>query len=206
MNRPRSCTTVVASAAGLLFVGAILAGRSVAVAVLLALVVAATPRLIRGRRARALATARTRAFPAALELIVVATSAGLTPHQTIEVLARSGPCVLRPAFGDVVRRTQLGEPLADALSAVPMAVGPVAVAATDALALAQRHGSPLAVSVSVIADEAARQRRVASDAAARRLPVRLSFPLVVCVLPAFVLLAVAPAVLAALDSFHSPQW
>ena len=37
---------------------------------------------------------------------------------------------------------------------------------------------------------------------ARRLPVRLSFPLVVCTLPSFVLLAIAPAVLGALSTLQ----
>ena len=40
-------------------------------------------------------------------------------------------------------------------------------------------------------------RRRRAEEAARRLPVQLLFPLVLCVLPAFVLLAVVPLLLAA---------
>ena len=49
-------------------------------------------------------------------------------------------------------------------------------------------------------------RRRLDEAAARALPVKLSFPLVVCTLPSFVLLAIAPAVLAALSSLGNNAW
>jgi tight adherence protein C len=48
--------------------------------------------------------------------------------------------------------------------------------------------------------EAREARRRLEQAEARRLPVRLSFPLVLCTLPSFVLLAIVPAVIAALSS------
>ena len=49
-------------------------------------------------------------------------------------------------------------------------------------------------------------RRRQGEAAARRLPVRLSFPLVTCTLPSFVLLAIAPAILGAVSSLRgSPR-
>ena len=47
-------------------------------------------------------------------------------------------------------------------------------------------------------------RRRLGEAAARRLPVHLSFPLVMCTLPSFVLLAIAPAVLGALSTLRAP--
>jgi hypothetical protein len=59
---------------------------------------------------------------------------------------------------------------------------------------------PLTPVLDRLTDEANAGRRRAGEAAARRLPVRLSFPLVVCTLPSFVLLAIAPAVLGALST------
>jgi tight adherence protein C len=146
------------------------------------------------------------ALPTALDLLVVATDAGLTPHQTMHVLATSGPHALRPVFLAVLRRSRCGESLADALDEIPRRVGPTAVAATDALAIAQRHGAPLRPALTVVTAEAARQRRTRSEAAARRLPVLLSFPLVCCILPAFLLVAIAPAVLSALGDITTTGW
>lgn len=145
-------------------------------------------------------------LPTALDLLVLATDAGLTPHQTMRLLSASGPPELRPIFATVVRRTERGESLADALEEIPRRIGPAAVAATDALAIAQRHGAPLRPVLLVITAEAARQRRAHADAAARRLPVLLSFPLVCCILPAFLLLAIVPAVLGALADVTTTGW
>ncbi len=158
----------------------------------------------RGERAHRQRIART--VPVALDLLVLAAEAGFTPHQAIALVHRTGPTTMRDAFGAVLGRTERGESLADALGELPRRLGPAAVAATDALALAQRHGAPMRDALTVIAAEAARQRRAASDAAARRLPVLLSFPLVCCVLPAFVLLGLAPSVLAALRSITRSGW
>jgi pilus assembly protein TadC len=41
-------------------------------------------------------------------------------------------------------------------------------------------------------------RRRAAETSARKLPVRLSFPLVLCILPAFIVLTVVPAIFGAL--------
>jgi tight adherence protein C len=54
-----------------------------------------------------------------------------------------------------------------------------------------------------LSTEARAARRRLDEADARKLPVRLSFPLVVCTLPSFILLAIAPAVIAALSSLGS---
>jgi pilus assembly protein TadC len=48
----------------------------------------------------------------------------------------------------------------------------------------------------------AHERRRQAEAAARALPVRLSFPLVLCLLPAFVLLGIVPAMVPALQGLH----
>ena len=74
------------------------------------------------------------------------------------------------------------------------------MALVSALGTAVRDGLPLAPVLDRLTDEANAERRRAGEAAARRLPVRLSFPLVACTLPSFVLLAIAPAVLGALST------
>ena len=70
------------------------------------------------------------------------------------------------------------------------------------MSAAVRDGLPLPPVLDRLTDEATTSRRRQGEAAARRLPVRLSFPLVVCTLPSFVLLAIAPAVLGALSTLR----
>jgi tight adherence protein C len=140
------------------------------------------------------------AMPSAIELLVMCIHAGLTPTQAVGELARLAPPPIRPGFQAVEQRLHRGAGLADALTALTGHCGPSALALVSALGTATRDGLPLAPVLDRLTDEANAGRRRAGEAAARRLPVRLSFPLVVCTLPSFVLLAIAPAVLGALST------
>jgi len=64
-----------------------------------------------------------------------------------------------------------------------------------ALARAMESGAPLADTVAAVADDQRRRRRWSAEAAARRAGVQAVAPLVICFLPAFVLLGVVPVVL-----------
>lgn len=147
-----------------------------------------------------------RHVPDVLELLTILLRAGLTTRQAIEFLAVHGPLPTRPAFADALGRIERGTAPADALAALPRHVGRDAQVAVDVIGHADRYGLALVPALEQLATEArnARQRRAEADA--RRLPVRLSFPLVTCTLPSFVLLAIAPAVLAALASLGDTQW
>ena len=68
----------------------------------------------------------------------------------------------------------------------------------DALRTSARLGTPAAPSLGRLATEVRADVRRRAEARARTVPVRLCFPLVVCVLPAFGLLTVVPVVLAGL--------
>ena len=130
------------------------------------------------------------ALPDLYELVIVGVRAGLTPAAAITVAERHVAPVLRPALAEVVHRLARGARLADALGALSEQVGPAAAGFADALAAADRYGLP----IEPVLD------RLAVDA--RTLPVRLAFPLVVCTLPAFVLLAIVPALLGALSTLR----
>lgn len=139
-------------------------------------------------------------MPDAVELMVVCLHAGLTPTQAIIELARLAPIAVRPAFAAVERRLHRGAGVTDALGQLSAECGASAAGLVIALGAAVRDGLPLAPVLDRLTDEAVASRRRNGEAAARRLPVRLSFPLVACTLPSFLLLAIAPAVLGALST------
>ncbi len=147
-----------------------------------------------------------RTWPDAIELLVHALGAGLTPRQAIEHLVGRAPEPVRPAFAAVVHRIERGQPFADALRALPDVLGTRAAATADMIGTSDRYGLPLAPVLEQLARDARDTRRRLDQAAARKLPVRLSFPLVTCTLPSFVLLAIAPAVIAALSSLGAHAW
>jgi tight adherence protein C len=150
------------------------------------------------RAARARDAARRARLPDAVDLLVVAGAAGLAPRQAIVLVAERGPPDLRPAFAEVVSRANTGEPWARAVSRLISTIGEPARPVVHALIAAAQDGAPMATVLTHLADDSRRQRRNDMEAAVRRLPVRLSFPLVCCSLPAFVLLTVVPLVAAGL--------
>lgn len=154
------------------------------------------------RRRRRLAAA-TAALPDAIELVIVGIRAGLSPVAAVEVAAHESPSVIRPAFDEVLHRVHRGQRLADALQALPEALGPVASGFADSLASADRYGSPLGPVLDRLAADVRTDRRRLAERRARTLPVRLSFPLVVCTLPSFVLLAIVPALLGAISTLRA---
>jgi tight adherence protein C len=150
-----------------------------------------------------------RGWPDTLELVVLAVRAGATPLDAVESVAlRLGDGLgtvdplIPAALGEAAHRARRGIGLAEALTALPDALGPAAAELSDSIAAADRYGLPLAPVLDRLADEARSERRRRAEIEARSLPVRLSFPLVVCTLPAFVLVAVVPALLGALTTLR----
>jgi tight adherence protein C len=143
-----------------------------------------------------------REVPAAVELFRLAVGAGLSVHLAVAAVASRLDGLLAEALSEVIGREAMGEPLADALdrlSDVGSAVRPL----VRALVGAERYGTPLGATLDRVALESRLLRRRDAEEAARRLPVLLLFPLVVCILPAFGLLTVVPLLAASLPHLSS---
>lgn len=154
----------------------------------------------RRRRRRRLAEA---ALPDALDLFAVSLGGGMRPAECFEVLASLVPPVLAGPWAGVVDRLRRGHRFADAVAPLGDELGPDALAFASTLALTDAAGLAVAPAVERLADDARQQRRRAAEAAARELPVRLAFPLVLCTLPAFVLVAIVPLLLGAVSSLRA---
>lgn len=145
--------------------------------------------VVHTRRARAAVGA---AVPDGLELLVLLLHAGLTPSIAARELARHAPEPLRPGWHAVVLRLERGRSVADAVTALVDHHGPAVAPAVNGLVAAERYGTPLAPALERWTDEIRASRRRSAEAEARALSVRMSFPLVCCTLPSFVLLAIVP--------------
>lgn len=95
----------------------------------------------------------------------------------------------------VVRACALGDSFAGAWRDVA-ACAPELAPLAEALTVGERTGAPVGPALARLAAEerAAARRRIETHA--RRVPVRLLFPLVFLVLPAFVVLTVVPGLAA----------
>jgi len=127
----------------------------------------------------------------------VAVGAGCTPYLAVGVAAQLLPSPLGDTFRDVHRRCSLGLDFEAALDAAALDT-PRLRPLADALLASDRLGVPVGPVLTRLAEEDRTALRRAAEAHARRIPVRLLFPLVFLVLPAFVLLTVVPGLAAGL--------
>ena len=141
-------------------------------------------------------------LPDLIDLVVATVRAGHSPSQAVEQLETVTPYVFATALREVHRQITLGELFAVAIQELPRRLGTLALPLADSLAMADRYGLPLGPVLDRLADEARAQRRRNAEAAARRLPVRLSFPLVCCTLPSFAILSIVPLLAGTISSLR----
>lgn len=135
------------------------------------------------------------AVPDLIDLFAVAVAAGLNVRLAVEAVAsRAPPGPVSDALASVLAQVASGARLGDALEGLPSLLGERIRPLVAALLDAERYGTALGPSLDRLADDARRQRQRDAEEAARRVPIKLLFPLVSCILPAFGLLTVAPLI------------
>lgn len=149
------------------------------------------------RRTRRWEQALDAELPVALDVLAVAVGAGCTPFLAVEVAAHWAPPTIGGHLATVPRACGLGMSFADALD--DMASGARRLRGlADALLASDRLGAPVGPALQRLAVEERDGLRRRAEAEARTVPVRLLFPLVFLVLPAFGLLTVVPTLVSSL--------
>ena len=175
---------------------------TLAVAPVLVPAVAATAWLVPRHRAGATGRRRLRAVEAGLpdlvDLLVLAVGAGCNVPLALAAAGRRGTGPLAIEVRRVTAEVDRGRRLADALDDLPARAGEPVRSLAAVLAACERYGAPVLPALERLAGDVRLQRQRRAEAAARRVPVTLLFPLVLCILPAFALLTVAPLVAGAL--------
>ena len=145
--------------------------------------------------------ARAAAAPAVLDLLGAGLLAGLNPHLAVLRVAYRAPDALREELAEAAAVLRLGGTPSAALQVAAERSGLDELrAAAAALRAAERWGAPPAEALAARAEALRTRARLRAEAEAGRAAVRLAFPLVLCFLPAFVLLTVVPTVAGALRS------
>lgn len=191
-QRPSAAPGVVA-VTGVLLLGLVLLGGGTAVLGLAGfgavLWLRAGRDARRRRRESALAAA---ALPQAADLLAACLESGAPPVEALDLVADAVGGLLGARLRTTAAALHLGAEVVEAWRVTgpddPMA--PLA----RAFSRAATSGSPLAETVALVAEERRRRHRWAAEEAARRAGVLAVGPLVVCFLPAFVLLGVVPLV------------
>jgi hypothetical protein len=133
------------------------------------------------------------------QVLFIALSAGLSVAAALEFAANEvGPA----AAGEIrsVLRNARHQGLAVALTETDDATGRLFAV----LARAQLTGASAVKAVAAFVDEERRDRRARGAEAAQRLPVKLTVPLALLILPGFVLLTFGPTVIATVQRLLGP--
>jgi pilus assembly protein TadC len=156
----------------------------------------ALARLARRRHARGRGE-----LPLFLDLLSVAVGAGLAPQLAVRRATEplSGP--LGDELRVAIRNTDLGRRWREELSAAADRAGVEELRrAVDLVLRTERLGSSLADEMRRLAADVRESRRARASERARSAPVKMLFPLVFLILPAFLLLTVVPVLLTTVRS------
>ncbi len=154
--------------------------------------------LIRRRRSRRRTDQLIAALPGSIDRCIAVLGAGGTVRDCVEALADRGPEPVVVAARMAMARADRGAGLAGGLRWLQGELGDVYQPLIGVLIVARDQGGAIDGVLTRLAVEAAASRRRAGELRARRLPVALLVPLVVCSLPAVLIGTVVPLAIVAL--------
>ncbi len=139
-----------------------------------------------------------------LDLLTISVEAGLSLNAAIAMVVRNVPGVLSSEFARMLQEIQLGVPRSDAFRHLSERTD---VDELNAFALAMVQADIFGVSIaSVLRTQAAQlriKRRQAIEAKAAQTPVKIVFPLILCVLPALFVVIIGPGAIQIFQSFSA---
>jgi len=141
-------------------------------------------------------------LPETIDLFILATGAGQPVQRALALVAARAVGQVGSELRAAAMRVELGARTADALEIAAGALGDSVRPLVSVLCASERYGTPLVPALERLAVEARNDRRRRAEESARRVPVKLLFPLVLCTLPAFALLTVVPLLVGAFGSLH----
>lgn len=159
------------------------------------------PNIILGRMVKARKLAVSRSLPEVLDQLTVLAEAGLgfdsALHKVVE--ASEGPLI--DEFKHANRLVRMGVPRQTAVGDIAERVDvPEVRQFISAIRQADSLGVPLAQVLRIQSTQVRELQRLAAEERAMRLPVKLTFPLVFCVLPALFVLLLGPVAMRLMEN------
>lgn len=137
-----------------------------------------------------------------LDLLTISVEAGLSLNAAIAQVVQNVPGVLSAEFARMLQEIQLGVPRADAFRNLAERTD---VEELNAFALAMIQADVFGVSIASVLRTQAQQlrikRRQRAEQKAQQTPVKIVFPLILCILPALFVVIVGPGAIQIWESF-----
>jgi tight adherence protein C len=145
-----------------------------------------------------------RELPDALDLLTVSVEAGLGFDAALMQVASVMPGALSREIARVLQETQMGARRADAMRALGARTRVVELRTVSiAIVQATELGIPIA---GVLREQAAQmrlRRRQRAEEKARKVPVKIVVPLVLCILPSLFIVVIGPGMINIMHSFFN---
>jgi tight adherence protein C len=143
-----------------------------------------------------------RDLPDALDLLTISVEAGLAFDAALARVARNTEGPLAAEFARVLQEMNIGVGRIDAIRALGERTHiPELRAFATAMVQADAFGIPIAQVLRVQSNEMRVKRRQRAEEMAQKVPVKILFPLIFCILPTLFLVVMGPAVIKMMDAF-----
>ena len=147
-----------------------------------------------------------RELPDALDLLTISVEAGLAFDAAIAQVARNTEGPLAEEFFRVLQEMQIGTGRMNALRGLAERTDlPDLRSFVGAMVQADAFGIPISSVLRVQAKEMRIKRSQRAEEAAQKIPVKILFPLIFCILPCLFVVIIGPAVIQIMRTFQGIQ-
>jgi tight adherence protein C len=143
-----------------------------------------------------------RDLPDAIDLLTISVEAGLGFDAALQQVSRNTEGPLAEEFARVLREMQIGQGRSAALRALSdRTTVPELRSFVSAMVQADAFGIPVAQVLRVQSSEMRVKRRQRAETKAQQVPVKMTVPLIFCILPCLFIAVMGPAVISVMDGF-----
>ena len=144
-----------------------------------------------------------RGLPDAIDLLTISVESGLGFDAAVQQVARNTEGPLAEEFSRVLREMQIGQGRSAALRAMADRTNvPDVRTFVSAMVQADAFGIPVAQVLRVQSSEVRVKRRQRAEQKAQQVPVKITIPLIFCILPTLFIAVMGPAVINIMDNFN----
>ena len=139
----------------------------------------------------------------AIDLMTISVESGLGFDAAVQQVARNTEGPLADEFARVLREMQIGKGRAEALRALANRTNVADLKSfVSAMVQADSFGIPIAQVLRVQSGEMRIKRRQRAETKAQQVPVKITIPLIFCILPCLFVAVMGPAAINIMDNFN----
>jgi len=143
-----------------------------------------------------------RELPDAIDLMTISVESGLAFDAAVQQVAKNTEGPLADEFSRVLREMQIGKGRAEALRSLGDRTNVDDVKGfVTSMVQADSFGIPIAAVLRIQSSEMRTKRRQRAEEKAQKVPVKITVPLIFCILPCLFIAVMGPAVIHIMDSF-----